>query len=350
MVCVHHDMEESRAVICKSTLELNFSGASEDPVRTNSVHSSRNLVLTECHLFSHGESSTSLPSSHSGQPSGSNDLSNDNTSLTTEQLDALRLEVIRNRINALGLNPTATQDLFHQHLHPSATIKCYKKHQLRFLDFACLQQNTLINFYLDALAKLDPPTLIHRLTIDVSPALVFACSIASRPTTSVKLLQEKLAFLLAMAAFLRPSDLTRIPFEFAKFRILIVCSFRWWLQKKLGVKGASSNHLRFIPMRRMSNCAPFNASRHSGIIQDYKLAQPIPCSFYQVQQYVNQSLTSSTISTWLHRNFISLCTNEPGVSIRSLASSRALDLGVSLDSITALGNWASSETFVRHYQ
>ncbi|CAO3630155.1 unnamed protein product [Mucor fragilis] len=65
---------------------------------------------------------------------------------------------------------------------------------------------------------------------------------------------------------------------------------------------------------------------------------------------INQPLSSSTISTWLHHDFINLCTNEPGISIQSLASSRALDLGVPMDNIVALGNWTSSDTFVNHYQ
>jgi hypothetical protein len=38
------------------------------------------------------------------------------------------------------------------------------------------------------------------------------------------------------------------------------------------------------------------------------------------------------------------------VSIRSLASSQALDQGVSIDNIVALGNWASSSTFQNYYQ
>ncbi|KAG0732294.1 hypothetical protein G6F62_012882 [Rhizopus arrhizus] len=65
---------------------------------------------------------------------------------------------------------------------------------------------------------------------------------------------------------------------------------------------------------------------------------------------IQQPLSSSTISSWLHRGFISLCTSESGVSLRSLASSRALDLGVSRDDIVTLGNWASSDTFTQHYQ
>ncbi|KAI8050092.1 hypothetical protein BDF21DRAFT_392519, partial [Thamnidium elegans] len=36
--------------------------------------------------------------------------------------------------------------------------------------------------------------------------------------------------------------------------------------------------------------------------------------------------------------------------MRSLASSRALDKGVSIDNIVSLGNWASSSTFQDHYR
>ncbi|KAG0731824.1 hypothetical protein G6F23_014925 [Rhizopus arrhizus] len=62
------------------------------------------------------------------------------------------------------------------------------------------------------------------------------------------------------------------------------------------------------------------------------------------------SVTRTTISSWLHRRFISLSTTEPHVSIRSLASSAALDKGVDLQDIVTLGNWTSSDTFRQHYQ
>ncbi|KAI8640251.1 hypothetical protein BD408DRAFT_321070, partial [Parasitella parasitica] len=65
---------------------------------------------------------------------------------------------------------------------------------------------------------------------------------------------------------------------------------------------------------------------------------------------IQQPLSSSTMSTWPHCDFIALCTREPNVFIRSLASSRALDLGVSRDTIVTLGNRASSSTVENHYQ
>lgn len=74
--------------------------------------------------------------------------------------------------------------------------------------------------------------------------------------------------------------------------------------------------------------------------------------FFVKSHNILAPLSSSTIFTWLlHKEFIQLCTSEPKVSIRSLASSRALELGVSRDHIViTLGNWASSSTFQNHYQ
>ncbi|KAI8047161.1 uncharacterized protein B0P05DRAFT_481977, partial [Gilbertella persicaria] len=79
-------------------------------------------------------------------------------------------------------------------------------------------------------------------------------------------------------------------------------------------------------------------------------SRPPGSQLFVKSHIIQQSLSSSTISTWLHRSFIALCTSEPNVPIRSLASSRALDLGVSRDNIATLGNWASSSTFEHHHQ
>ncbi|CEP10240.1 hypothetical protein [Parasitella parasitica] len=79
-------------------------------------------------------------------------------------------------------------------------------------------------------------------------------------------------------------------------------------------------------------------------------SRPPGSQLFVKSNLIHQPLTSSTISSWLHRSFIALCTSEPNVSIRSLASSRALDLGVARENIVTLGNWTSSSTFENHYQ
>ncbi|KAI8636524.1 hypothetical protein BD408DRAFT_355474 [Parasitella parasitica] len=196
-----------------------------------------------------------------------------------------------------------------------------------------ISESDFINCYIDSMTKQAEPIFIHRPTIDASPALAFARSIASRTTTSIKLLQQKLAFLLAMAAFLRPSDLARIPFA--------SCS--------ISGNGRLLLHVVAPKETRGKQLCPvqcFKALCNHPVLQ----TRPAHSKLFVKSNNVNQPISASTISSWLHREFISLCTDEPGVSIRSLASSRALDQGISLDNIVALGNWASSDTFVRHYQ
>ncbi|KAI8070638.1 uncharacterized protein B0P05DRAFT_474188 [Gilbertella persicaria] len=195
-----------------------------------------------------------------------------------------------------------------------------------------IRESEVINDYIDSRMKQAPPVNIHRPTIDISPAMAFAQSIASRTTTPIKRLQQKLAFLLAMAAFLRPSDLARIPFGSCSITNNGCLYFEVVAPKETRGK------------RRIIK--PFTALRdHPGLA-----SRPSGPQLFVKSILINQPLSSSTISSWLHKEFIQLCTSESNVSVRSLASSRALDSGISWDNIVALGNWASSETFVRHYQ
>ncbi|KAI8327859.1 hypothetical protein BC941DRAFT_364311, partial [Chlamydoabsidia padenii] len=168
------------------------------------------------------------------------------------------------------------------------------------------------------LSRLAPPVAIHRPTVDLSPALEYARSIPSRPTTSAKKLQQKLAFL-------RPSDLAHI--TYSSYSI------------------SDSGGLRFQVVAPKETRGKRPVCSHPALVN-----RPTSAQLFVNSNNIHQPLVSATISSWLHREFISLCTNETGVSIRSLASSRALDLGVSRENIVALGNWASSSTFVNHYQ
>ncbi|KAL7315730.1 hypothetical protein PS15m_004910 [Mucor circinelloides] len=384
--CIYDDLEESRVALRKSTLEeSNLSGTTKNPNRTDSIHRPccGPVLAQQRNLVFYSEGSGSMPSSDTGQTSGSNDFSNEDTSPATEQLDALRLEVIRNRIDALGLNSSATQDLLHQHLHPSATLKsCYRKHQLRFLDFALKHQvsldrfitpkdvvnflafmrdtqqhqtltlktarvaithlhhdpssihnSLLINSYIDSLAKLDPPALTHRPPIDVSPALTFARSIAAHSATSIKLLQQKLVFLLAMAAFLRPSDLAQIPFDSCSISDTGCLLFQVVAPKETRGKRRIIKPFTIHSHATDGELCPvqcFKALRDHPALS----SRPSGSKLFVKSNNIHQALSaSSTMSSWLH------------------PSSRALDLGVSRENIVALGNnWASSDTFINHYQ
>jgi hypothetical protein len=304
--------------------------------------------------------------------------------------------IIRHKVEKLQLNRQATQDLLQQRLEPTPTNQGYRKthlrylawaqqHQVFFTDFTNtdvinfladmkqihnLQTSTLktmrsavvhlhndpdhirgdpmINSYLDTLTRQDPPVSIHRPTVDMTPAINFAQSIPSSVSTSPQQLQQKLAFLLAMAAFMRPSDLARIPFASCRISdsgnlLLQVVAPKETRKKRRIIKPYTIH-----PHRSEQSLCPVECFRVLSLHPAFS-TRPANSNLFVRSNNVNKPLTSSTLSSWLHREFIALCTQEPGVSIRSLASSRALALGISQADIVTLGNWTSSATFQNHY-
>ncbi|KAG0883999.1 hypothetical protein G6F34_013399 [Rhizopus arrhizus] len=259
-------MDEATESLRKSSLESHFSDITEDQARTTTIHSSGGPLLAQRDLVPSVDPNGPIPTIAPSSSSGSNDISQDGSPSTSSELDALRVAIIRNKLVKANLNEQAIQDLLTQKLAPNPTNKAYRKNQLRFLEWAnhnrvsftafsgadlinflatirqtynfqvatlktvraavahlhdnppSISEDSLINSYLDSLSRQAPPISIHREQVDMTPSLDYARSIPSQSGTSVKLLQQKLAFLLAMAAFLRPSDLARIPFSSCEVR------------------------------------------------------------------------------------------------------------------------------------
>ncbi|KAG2228466.1 hypothetical protein INT48_008777 [Thamnidium elegans] len=63
----------------------------------------------------------------------------------------------------------------------------------------------------------------------------------------------------------------------------------------------------------------------------------------------NNPISVRTIQGWLTK-LLHLSTSENRVSIRSIASSLALQVGIPKEDIVTLGNWTSSTTFENHYR
>jgi hypothetical protein len=221
----------------------------------------------------------------------------------------------------------ARSAITHLHTHPNTISKC-----------------SLINGFISVLVQQQGPVRIHRAKISLQPVVCYAKSISSSINTPWSLLQSKLAFLLGVATFLRPSDLARISLESCKISV---------------------SHLSFQVV------APKETRQRRRIIKDYTVrshSDPdlCPVHLFQVLQthptwcsMAGRSTTlffsdrgapisSGTLSKWLHRRFISKVTSEP-TTLRSLASSAALDSSISKEDIVALGNWNNSSVFDNHY-
>ncbi|CEP07669.1 hypothetical protein [Parasitella parasitica] len=246
-------MEQLPESLRKSPLESHITGNSQDHAGTSPYSDSDSTALAQCSLVPVSAAYGSVSSLDATTTSSANNIPQDSSPIETTELDALRVATIRSQLLKKHLSPQAVADLLAQRLAPTGTNLAYRKNQLRFLEWAIqhnvsftsftpvdlvnfladmrsrhnLQASTLktlraavghlhddpqgirtsddINKYIDFMMKQAPLVSIHRPTVDLSPAITFAQSIASKPTTSIKRLQQKLAFLLAMAAFLRPS-------------------------------------------------------------------------------------------------------------------------------------------------
>lgn len=397
--CLFMPMDNLGELIHKPTLEFNFSSPQQINQRRNSSGDYGGSVLAKCDLVSldhqDGNSTPSLPTS----TRYSDNFTNDQTP-STEQLDALRVAIIRDKLVKQDLNEQALKDMLLQKLAPTATNKGYRKSQLRFLAWASkhnvsctsfsgadlinflatlkhdfnlqsttlksiraavthlhddpktIQDHPLVNNYLISVACQAPPISIHRNKVDLTPSIDYARSIPSKPSTAFGALQQKLSFLLAMVAFLRPSDLARIPYSSCTVRPMDGCLlFQVVSPKETRKRRKIIKPYTIHPHATDPELCPvvcFLALRNHPQVP----SRPIDSLLFVKPSLLRtcSPIASSTISSWLHRNFISLSTSESRVSIRSLASSQAFDSGVDLQDITSLGNWASSTTFTNHYQ
>ncbi|PHZ15848.1 uncharacterized protein RHIMIDRAFT_264382 [Rhizopus microsporus ATCC 52813] len=202
---------------------------------------------------------------------------------------------------------------------------------------------------MESLDRQAPPISIHKPKIDLTPTLIYVRSIVSHYSTSVSLLQQKLAFLLAMAALLRPSDLVRIPFSSCKVDPSDGCRhFKVIVPKVRRRRRRIIKDLRVHPHQDQAFCPVYCFT----VLRDHPHLQGRMANslLFLHANNIRKPVVSHTISSWLHHNFISKCTTESCVSIRSLASFTALGNGVSLQDIVSPGNWASSDTFQQYYQ
>ncbi|KAG1078995.1 hypothetical protein G6F42_023983 [Rhizopus arrhizus] len=261
--CIYDTMDSVSSPLCESSMESDIASPEEDQAGMSTYRDPGNALLAECSLDPITSTDGPLSTSLTTTTSSADKIAQNTTSpSTTVELDALRVATIRHQLLIKkNLNAQAVEAILEQKLAPSGTNMSYRKNQLRFLEWAIrnnvsftsfspvdlvnfladmrnqhnlqasnlktlraavshlhdeskgIRESTLINSYIESMTKQAPPIPIHRPTIDISPALTFTRSIASRTTTSIKPLQQKLVFLLAMAAFLRPSDLARIPYD-----------------------------------------------------------------------------------------------------------------------------------------
>lgn len=230
-----------------------------------------------------------------------------------------------------------------------STLKLWRSAVSRFhRNPGQLHSSVCLSTFFYTVASKAPPQNIHRPTVNLTPTLQFVASIPSVVSTNLAPLQSKLALLLGLSAFLRPSDLHRIDLNSA-----VVSADNTSLYFEVFAPKERRQGVRIIK--------PFSIRSH----QDPRLC-PVLC-FIAVRDhpraissrpqgvlFVNsnqpsKSVKITTISSWLRR-LLHRSTKEQRVSVRSIGSSIALRAGINVDDIVTLGNWRTSETFHQHYR
>ncbi|ORY94094.1 hypothetical protein BCR43DRAFT_443010, partial [Syncephalastrum racemosum] len=164
---------------------------------------------------------------------------------------------------------------------------------------------------------------------DLTPILRHLARFDSSALTPLPRLNEKTAFLLAAAAFLRPSDLHRIQ--------LTQC--RVDRDRRL--------HLYILAPKETRGGRP---------LRDHPDAAARPSDSLFVNSIrPSAPLQVSTISGWLRRlltrsSALSSTAESTLPSLRSVASNLALVNGASLEDVLVMGNWSSSTVFDNHYR
>jgi hypothetical protein len=242
-------------------------------------------------------------------------------------------------------------EMYHQRGYQLGTLKLMRSavsHLHRSPLSLRVADNNPINAIMDSLASLAPPRLQYKPEVHISKSLKHLSGIRSSVTTTLSALQPKTAFLLAMAAFLRPSDLHRLDFASCRINDQGVLFFNIVAPKERRKKQRIIKTLMAHPNNNDATLCPVAAFV---ALRDHPLAKHArpPHALFVHSFQPNRAVFSTTIASWLRR-LLRLSTPETNVSVRSVAASLALQRGVPLEDIITLGNWSSSTTFENHYR
>ncbi|KAG1469554.1 hypothetical protein G6F56_003192 [Rhizopus delemar] len=392
--CVQFELESVPSTLGEPALESNHTHSTQDSPGSSNLDNNGSPALDQCALVSSPSAPCDIQTTPSLCQSYQVLQSTDPLPLK-ERLETVRLAALRSKFVDTALSVSAQQLLTKRLTEDSPTTRAYKHAQLAFVEWAeehsvsltDFQATDLVNFLSDikfrrnlhhntlktwrsgvlrfhrnqtnmandpviqafftALCAAAEPIPIHRPTVDLTPTFTFLKRLDS-VTCSFRRLQQKTAFLLAMATFLRPSDLSRIDLtsmdidpadSTLTFNIVAPKEKRKGQRiiKPVLVHPHTDPHLCPVVACTTLRDHPFARDKRP------------PSVLFVNSHSPAVAVRTTTISSWL-RQLIRLSTSETRVSVRSLASSLALRVGISREDIQTLGNWQSSLTFDTFYR
>ncbi|KAI8880744.1 hypothetical protein K501DRAFT_335170 [Backusella circina FSU 941] len=348
--CFHPVLEAIPISISQSSVEFNHPLSPEIATRETTSSGYDNIILENSPLFS-GPTNSEFRATYSTGPSDINSTSFTYSHMANrckQELEARRVEILNTQCRHTTLNQEAQQILTQRTLSDNSTNRSYQRGQLLFLDWASghnisdtdFSPIDLINFLSTMKSTYDYAITTLQL---IRSAYLSRLNDAS---TSLASLQGKLAFLLGVACFFRPSDLQRIPFTSVS-----MSSDLNSLSLEVHCPKEKRRGRRIIKTFQVCAHTQLTALCPIQTFLAYRECRP-QCS--SVPLLVNsifpeKALQASTIQGWISR-LLRKSTSEPRVSIRSIASSLALASGIPKEDVITMGDWSNSAIFENHYR
>ncbi|KAG2209026.1 hypothetical protein INT45_008135 [Circinella minor] len=194
---------------------------------------------------------------------------------------------------------------------------------------------------------------------DLQLALNYIISLGDNKDMTIELLTAKLAWLLAMVGFLRPSDLERIDLTQCSISSddilsLVIVAPK---EKRCGIRITKTVVIH--PHSDQLVCPVTTYEVYCSRVASTLVSVPHPVfpqvSLVPLLRYVNhhdQSLSSQRISKYINQimKFVGRPPGAPLPKARALGATLAAQAGVSVENLVVQGNWSSRKMFEQFYR
>jgi hypothetical protein len=206
-----------------------------------------------------------------------------------------------------------------------------------------IREDERLNSFITTLLGQAPPTRLHRPTISLQPTIDHIMALNNN-TITFATLQSKLSFLLGIVCFLRPSDLHRIPLSSVSVSAGSTLLFEVHCPKE-----------KERQRRHIIKSFQINARIDPRLcpIHTFQLFYHFRPTCQTTSLFINSLQPNKLVSTRIIQSWISKLTqwstDEKRVSLRSTASTLALQSDIPEEDVVTMTNWASSTTFENHF-
>lgn len=204
----------------------------------------------------------------------------------------------------------------------------------------------------------NPPDVHSDEPIDINPSLDYISELGNNDSMSIRDLSLKTAFLLALVTACRPSDLHRINVLSCKssnlgytFECVEPKEYKIAVAHSLATSKSRVKKLFIGKYQENRSLCPYEAvTTLLSRTQQWRDTEKQKKALFLITRQPYTPASVDTIANWI-KSIIRLSSSESKAKdLRVLSAFFAQNAGAGLESILALGNWSSNNTYHRFYQ